>query len=273
MGTASGMVAEAAKHVGKIHEPSGGNIIHEWYNAHVQNLGRPNWSWCDAFVSYCAAHSDNMKAVCPAGGRAYTVWHAQDFQKRGQWHTGTQDNVAKARPGDIVFFDWAGSNSIGKIDHVGIVVRAHANGTVDTIEGNTSNACLRRTRSHTDIAGYGRPKYDGSAEGDDVSAKDVWEYGIDTGDGKKPWKASTVLGHLEKSQDETNSMLKSVQATLKAQDATIAELVKTVAQLAANRDDLDADELVATIQAAVESVKDEIRDIDVQLVVGEDGTA
>lgn len=46
------------------------------------------------------------------------------------------------------------------------------------------------------------------SEEDDVSAKDVWDEPIDTGDGGKPWKARTVLGHLEKSQDETNAMLK-----------------------------------------------------------------
>lgn len=52
------------------------------------------------------------------------------------------------------------------------------------------------------------------SEEDDVSAKDVWEYPIDTADGKAPWRAGTVLGHLEKSQDETNAMLTKALAEL-----------------------------------------------------------
>jgi hypothetical protein len=44
-------------------------------------------------------------------------------------------------------------------------------------------------------------------EEDDVSAKDVWEHPIDTGDGKAPWRAGTVLGHLEKSQDRIEEKL------------------------------------------------------------------
>lgn len=56
-------------------------------------------------------------------------------------------------------------------------------------------------------------------EEDDVSAKDVWEYGIDTGDGGKPWRAGTVLGHLEKSQDRIEAKLDQLlaeQADIKA---------------------------------------------------------
>ena len=275
MAGAAALVAEAAKHVGKIHEPSGGNIIHKWYNANVENLGAYNWSWCDAFVSYCASKSGNMKAVCPKGGRAYTVYHARDFQKLGQWHSGTRANVAKAKPGDIVFFDWGGSDSINNIDHVGIVVRAHSNGTVDTIEGNTSNACLRRTRSYTDIAGYGRPKYaTNDEEFDDVAVEDVWKKdGILASPpwiaekGNKSWTAESYLVWLYRNQAKQTDLLNELKAKLAAQDATVSELVKTVSALAANSADLDADALVANI-------KDAIAAIEIKLdVAGEDEAA
>lgn len=53
-----------------------------------------------------------------------------------------------------------------------------------------------------------------SKEDDDVSAKDVWEYPVDTGDGKKPWRAGTVLGHLEKEQDAIKVELAAVRSDL-----------------------------------------------------------
>ncbi|WP_242890305.1 peptidoglycan-binding protein [Actinomadura litoris] len=117
-------------------------------------------SWCDIAVSEWAHRSGNTAAVLLGGDRAYTVWHAEDFQKAGRWHVGTTAEVDRARPGDIVFFDWGATNSIGAIDHVGIVEKALGGGRVQTIEGNTGDACLRRVRSADVIAGYGRPKYD-----------------------------------------------------------------------------------------------------------------
>jgi peptidoglycan hydrolase-like protein with peptidoglycan-binding domain len=104
-------------------------------------------------VSYAAAHSDNLSAVC--GKFAYTVAHARAFQSRGRWHYG----LGGIRPGDIVFFDWSGTRSIGAIDHVGVVEAVHSNGTVTTIEGNTSDLCQRRRRNSFGVVGYGRPGY------------------------------------------------------------------------------------------------------------------
>ena len=52
-------------------------------------------------------------------------------------------------------------------------------------------------------------------KGDDVSAKDVWEYPIKTDEGPKGvWHAGTVLGHLEKSQDEQGAALARIEARL-----------------------------------------------------------
>ncbi|MFF5259554.1 peptidoglycan-binding protein [Actinomadura viridis] len=119
-------------------------------------------------VTYWARRSGNAAAVLPGGDRAYTVWHAQDFQKIGRWHTGTTANVDRARPGDIVFFDWGNTNSVGAIDHVGVVEKVLGGGRLQTIEGNTGDACKRRVRSSSAIAGYGRPDYSGS--GDDGTA-------------------------------------------------------------------------------------------------------
>jgi peptidoglycan hydrolase-like protein with peptidoglycan-binding domain len=139
-------------------------ITRDYADRHGEEFLRA--AWCDMAVTYWARQSGNSAAVLPGGDRAYTVWHAQDFQKIGRWRSGTTVNVDSARPGDIVFFDWGASNSIGAIDHVGVVEKVLGDGRVQTIEGNTADACMRRIRSAGVIAGYGRPAY-GTGDGEE----------------------------------------------------------------------------------------------------------
>jgi predicted Holliday junction resolvase-like endonuclease len=56
------------------------------------------------------------------------------------------------RPGDLVFFD---GNHDGTLDHIGFVESIGTDGTVHTIEGNSSDAVSRRARRPDEIAGYG----------------------------------------------------------------------------------------------------------------------
>lgn len=147
MGSVEGMLAQMRKLIGTDENPPGSNHNHitKWYGF--------DGPWCDMTVSYAAAHSDNLSAVM--GKFAYTVAHAQAFQKKGRWHYG----LGGVRPGDIVFFDWSGTRRIGNIDHVGVVEAVHSNGTITTIEGNTSDRCKRLRRNSSTIVGYGRPAY------------------------------------------------------------------------------------------------------------------
>ncbi len=71
--------------------------------------------------------------------------------------------------GDVVFYDW---NSDGVSNHVGIVEKVNANGSIVAIEGNKDNQVKRVDCSHG-IMGYGRPPY----KGDDVPPLllPVWE--------------------------------------------------------------------------------------------------
>lgn len=131
------------------------NKIQAWYGTKVNTSGwGSNWAWCNAAVTYWAWMSGNQAAVTFGGYYQYTVTHAGAFKSRGLWHA----DVAGIKRGDIVFFDWAGSNNISAIDHVGIVTGT-SGAKVLTIEGNTDNVCARRVRDASTIAGYGRPKY------------------------------------------------------------------------------------------------------------------
>src|SRR5206468_7464399 len=51
------------------------------------------------------------------------------------------------------------SRVIENIDNVGLIEAVHSNGTITTLEGNTSDAFLRRVRNGSVVVGYGRPVY------------------------------------------------------------------------------------------------------------------
>lgn len=141
------------------------NKIQQWYRSRNGSAYNYNFPWCNATITWAAVDSGNHGTVCFGTDYAYTVAHAQRFKNAGRWHS----DIAGIRRGDIVFFDWGGTNSIGKIDHVGIVTSVKG-GTVYTIEGNTANVCARRVRYASTIAGYGRPSYSSSGSSDGSSS-------------------------------------------------------------------------------------------------------
>ena len=84
--------------------------------------------WCGSFVMWCA-NSVGLKIPNVVS----TTDGATKFQGIGRW---ANAETAKPSPGDLAFFDFQeGGNPV---DHVGIVVRDNGDGTVTTIEGNTS---------------------------------------------------------------------------------------------------------------------------------------
>src|SRR4051812_27147926 len=150
MASAEAMIREAERSLGLTGRP---NTITRWYS---QRNGPvfARAAWCNQSITYWANRSGNAAAVCFGRDYALTVWHAARFRREGQWHV----DVAGIRRGDIVFFDWQGTNRIGAIDHIGLVTGVR-NGVVYTIEGNTSDGCRRRARYASSIVGYGRPDY------------------------------------------------------------------------------------------------------------------
>lgn len=151
MGTVAGMIAQARALIGLGEYPPGSNHnkVTVWYGF--------DGPWCDMAISYEAAHSDNLPAVM--GKFAYTVAHAEAFKAHGRWHYG----LGGARPGDVVFYDWVGTGTIAGIDHVGVIEAVYSDGTILTLEGNTSNMFKRLRRNRYGVVGYGRPLYGDAA--------------------------------------------------------------------------------------------------------------
>lgn len=126
--------------------------------------------WCGSFVIWCF----NQAGVPLAGGKAtvYTPSGAAAFKKAKAW---TDADKANPKPGDVVYFDFPG-DGVDRISHVGIVIKNNNDGTVTTIEGNTSGVSgdqrnggmvLQKVRGfkknnkgvQVSIVGFGRPKF------------------------------------------------------------------------------------------------------------------
>jgi len=134
---------------------------------------KPKQAWCGAFVNWCAKQAGIKIPNC-----TYTPAGATGFMDKNAW---TLSEQADPQPGDIVFFDFPG-DALDRISHVGIVISNNGNGTVTTIEGNTSpdkkgdqrnggevcqkiRAYKKKNRGKVQpslpvfIVGFGRPKF------------------------------------------------------------------------------------------------------------------
>ena len=136
------------------------------YGAFTKHNFQP---WCGSFVMWCAAQ---VKVKLP--NVVYTPAGVAGFQGLGSWSNAA---TATPKPGDIVFFDFVEGGA--PVEHVGIVLKDNLDGTVTTIEGNTSpekkkgsqangGQVAERIRAYKKdnkrkltpyIVGFGRPKW------------------------------------------------------------------------------------------------------------------
>lgn len=133
----------------------------EWYAEKVQNPVYKDAQYCAMFVSWCAERAGLLGSVIPL--HAYTPSGANWFRSKGRFTRG----VKGIRRGDIWYSSCAG---LGRISHVGIVERVYADGSFDTVEGNTSitaagsqnngrRVARKRRNTACSLGGYGRPDY------------------------------------------------------------------------------------------------------------------
>jgi|GEM_PF-3123118 len=119
--------------------------------------------WCAAFVNYVFTQANN--GVDPFSGDAkgshycpnYTNWaQTPDSQGKTRWTTKSSD----VGQGDIIMFSNDGKTS----SHIGIIEKIDEDGTIHTIEGNTSDTCARRKYAAGDSRVQGFIKMSGSEE-------------------------------------------------------------------------------------------------------------
>ncbi len=148
------VIARFESQLGVTEDPFGSNYVlyNDWY------YGR-HWPgpWCATFVSWCFHHEGLPLPASTSKGFAYTPSGAAWFQKQSRWTT-------TPKRGSVVFFDFP-NDGVNRISHVGIVTGVRADGSIDTIEGNTDESGSRtggkvmRRRRSVGIVGYGVPEY------------------------------------------------------------------------------------------------------------------
>ena len=135
------MVKLAEKQLG-----NGGATYRSWAGL---GSGQP---WCNAFVSWLFAKSDNASLYCD--GRKET--YCPDSIKWCYNHLAVLP-IYLVMPGDVVYFDWEPN---GIPNHVGIVKERISDLKVSTIEGNTSGSKVaNRTRTEAEVQNVFRPHF------------------------------------------------------------------------------------------------------------------
>jgi len=120
-------------------------------------------AWCQCFVN-ASAYVGSRKRIKPIWFGGYTVSVVE--QANNGEHGLKRITLQAARPGDWIYFNFPGGESV---DHVGLFMHSNFDGTISTIEGNTSSGnsgsqsngggVFRRTRDRSLIAAVVRPPF------------------------------------------------------------------------------------------------------------------
>ena len=136
--------------------------------ADYPGLGFHDGNWCADFVSQMLVDNgyDVQKSAVAGDGQGQIFGSLRDAggvvhldsaaSVRGLSSSKEYDPSYSPQPGDVVLFDW-GRN--GCNDHVGFVVKDNGNGTITTLEGNTSGdaggSCVAiKIRDRSEVYGY-----------------------------------------------------------------------------------------------------------------------
>lgn len=126
------LVALARAEVGQAEQPPGSNNSQRIAQYRSAVPGGPVGPWCAYFASWVA-----QQAGMPLGDRQQGFARVDDVwawaQRNGRAVPAGSGDAA--RPGDLILWD----------EHMGIVESVRPDGTIETIEGNSSDQVSRRT--------------------------------------------------------------------------------------------------------------------------------
>jgi len=124
-GTAARFLEVAKSQVGVIEGPKDNETDFGKFTKHDFQ------AWCGSFMMWCA-----NQAGVKIPDVVYTPAGAEAFKKAGKW---TDAAKATPQPGDLIFFHFAAeAKPTDLIQHVGVVVKDNGDGTITTVEGNTT---------------------------------------------------------------------------------------------------------------------------------------
>lgn len=111
-------------------------------------------AWCNAFVSYIFAKSGNASLYCGGKKQTYCPTSIKLCKKDM-----AMIPMYLAMPMDVIYFDW---DKNGVPNHIGFVRAHNTCDSIYTIEGNTSNKVMNKTRPAKYVCGIFRPHYKAS---------------------------------------------------------------------------------------------------------------
>ncbi|MBR2555746.1 MAG: CHAP domain-containing protein [Aeriscardovia sp.] len=130
----------AKKHLGQ-----GGAVFRKY-------CGLPSGAaWCNAFVTYIA-HEGGVSSLYFNGAKETYCPHSMAWCKKNL----AQIPLYLALPMDIIYFDWDRNNVP---NHIGFVRGKKSTTEIYTIEGNTSNKVMEKTRPAKYVCGIYRPHF------------------------------------------------------------------------------------------------------------------
>ena len=111
-------------------------------------------AWCNAFVTYIFHKSGNASLYCNGKKQTYCPTSIKICRS----------NMAEipmylAMPSDVIYFDW---DRNGVPNHIGFVRAHNSTDSIYTIEGNTSNKVMNKTRPAKYVCGIFRPHFKAS---------------------------------------------------------------------------------------------------------------
>jgi hypothetical protein len=132
-GTSAGqaMLAAVRPEVGQTEQPPGSNDSPRIAQYRQATAGAPGpGPWCAYFVSWAA-----RQAGVPIGDGGQGYGRVDDVMAWGQRAGKALPAGSTPQPGDLIVWD----------EHIGVVESVGADGTINTIEGNSSDQVARRT--------------------------------------------------------------------------------------------------------------------------------
>lgn len=147
----------ALSQVGTKEKPAGSNRVkyNKWF--YGENVSGASYPWCCAFVCYCFNHV-GFGNLFYGGKKTASCANFQEYAESKKL-TVSKD---AGRYGDVVTFHFGG----GRTRHIGLIIKKNADGSYQTVEGNTSTSSddnggsvMIRTRYKSQIAAIIRPKY------------------------------------------------------------------------------------------------------------------
>lgn len=108
-------------------------------------------AWCNAYVTYIFHKSGNASLYCNGKKQTYCPTSIKLCR-----NSMAEIPLYLAMAGDVIYFDW---DRNGVPNHIGLVRAHNTTDSIYTIEGNTSNKVMLKTRPKKYVCGVFRPHF------------------------------------------------------------------------------------------------------------------